>query len=172
MKNVFVVLPFGISNALVLAQHIVHLVEMKLDTYCQLIPNLNLPLSFWVHNELKPLDYLRHCLAYMTEADVVVFEHDWQSFRECSLLHAIAAAYELNILVLDAPKEEQEIKFLPCPFCGEDDMLSVAYHETKQGKEFFVTCTDCGTDGPMANSAQEAVELWNNREAKNEDRHG
>ena len=52
MKNVFVVLPFGLKNSLEIAQAFVHAIECELDTYCQLIPYHNVPLSFWTQQNI------------------------------------------------------------------------------------------------------------------------
>lgn len=46
-----------------------------------------------------------------------------------------------------------------CPFCGGLDLnFSSNGHEN-----LFVTCLQCGTEGPVAESTQGAADLWNNR---------
>ena len=160
MKNVFVALPIGLTNSLEIAQAFVHAVECELDTYCQLIPYHNVPLSFWTQQNIQPLDYLRQCLAYMKGADVIVFTYDWEEHRECALLHDIAVAYGLNIHVIQKPVEV-DLELKPCPFCGESEKLSLLEHEKTQ--QFAVKCDRCFAIGSMADSRDVAVLAWNSR---------
>lgn len=50
----------------------------------------------------------------------------------------------------------------PCPFCGFDDPY---YDEmiTEDESFFYLTCLECGAEGPIANSPAEAGEKWNGR---------
>ena len=160
-KKVFVVLKFGVEGCLEQALRIVYEVEKKLGVYCQLIPSRR-ALFTYKPEDYRLIDELFNALGYMREADVVVFPPHWQSSREFTLLHAIACAYELNIMELDTPNEK--IKLKPCPFCGEDEQITVALEDTEHGKEFSVFCPTCGTDGPTGITERMAVELWNNRE--------
>lgn len=48
-----------------------------------------------------------------------------------------------------------------CPFCGSIDLnFSSNGHEN-----FFVSCEQCGAEGPAAESKQRAADLWNTRAA-------
>lgn len=50
----------------------------------------------------------------------------------------------------------------PCPFCGSH------YVEPSPSGEYapiarWITCRDCGADGPTADTPAEAVDAWNDR---------
>jgi Lar family restriction alleviation protein len=47
---------------------------------------------------------------------------------------------------------------LPCPFCAGVD---VDMHDGVV--VFWVSCTDCGCEGPIERSARKAVSSWNRR---------
>ena len=85
---------------------LVHMVEVKLDTYCQLSPSMITP--YVEQKEFKPLDFLSQCLTYMRGADVVVFRKDWRSSQETLLLHTIAVMYKLEVMILDTLEDGQE----------------------------------------------------------------
>lgn len=46
----------------------------------------------------------------------------------------------------------------PCPFCGAADVQVI----DQQGIA-WVICAVCSTDGPTANTADEAITVWNRR---------
>jgi Lar family restriction alleviation protein len=48
----------------------------------------------------------------------------------------------------------------PCPFCGSID---ACFYEHVFAKEFAVLCRQCGAEGPMRASPEEALRLWNDR---------
>ena len=97
MKKIFVVLKLGVEGCFEQALQIVHEVEKKLDTYCELIPSIRVP--FYDRPEdYRAIDELFDALGYMREADIVVFPTDWQSSREFTLLHAGNRAKTLPFL--------------------------------------------------------------------------
>ena len=50
-----------------------------------------------------------------------------------------------------------------CPFCG-DDCLTTQQRTTQQGEVFFrVVCASCGSRGPNASDAVQAIASWNRR---------
>lgn len=49
-----------------------------------------------------------------------------------------------------------------CPFCGNID-LSVAIGCSYFACSYFVSCTECGTEGPSGNTEHKAIEKWNKR---------
>jgi Lar family restriction alleviation protein len=56
--------------------------------------------------------------------------------------------------------EQTMPELLPCPFC---DSKNVRAH---RGYSFYVTCQDCGCDGPWTDySSEEAIAAWNRRAA-------
>lgn len=76
------------------------------------------------------------------------------------------------------------MKIKPCPFCGsknintdenlfyetdeedEDCDLMDIIHQNNGNVDFtqqVMSCEDCGTCGPLANSESDALDLWNKR---------
>lgn len=55
-------------------------------------------------------------------------------------------------------------KIKPCPFCGHED--STIENPTAGG--FFVRCTWCIAEGPIAYTEQNAINNWNTRDADDE----
>lgn len=52
----------------------------------------------------------------------------------------------------------------PCPFCGEDDMVTVEIEHPDLRRETFIGCCSCGAKGPSTIRGEEkAVEAWNTR---------
>ena len=52
-------------------------------------------------------------------------------------------------------------RLLACPFCG-----GKAYQDKVEHRSlFWVACQDCGIDGKIKNSADEAITAWNTRAA-------
>ena len=59
---------------------------------------------------------------------------------------------------IEMVEEEKRSAIAPCPFCG-----GVAKH-TFGMNEHWVSCTGCGTSGPMADTKQKALDVWNTRQ--------
>ena len=157
MKTVFIALPFGIEDYDEVACKVAHKAELMLDTYLQLIPDLVRKLVFLLQGGANPIDFLLYSLEYMKQADVVVFAYGWRGDRECSLLHAIALAYELNILDMDKqPKDDGVVQ--ACPFCqsGELSMCKLS-----RGRGYAMHCNDCGASGSVCDTEQAAIDAWN-----------
>ena len=59
-------------------------------------------------------------------------------------------------------------KFARCPFCTSDEIGTATDYATfcehYRREYWFAYCPDCGARGPMADTEQEAVEYWNDRE--------
>ena len=53
---------------------------------------------------------------------------------------------------------ENQIKPLPCPFCGSKEIVF-----TRNKTSAWMICVNCGGDGPAAGSEEKAIELWNKR---------
>lgn len=161
MKTLFVVLPLGIEKAVEATAKIALAASTKLGEYLCLVSGV--PYAWGLHIEdtvkRENLAYLLHAIDCMSRADYVAFAPEWHKHKECRLLHDIAEQHELDIIECDAP--EPELK--PCPFCGEDEMLTCANRDTEYGKEYSVFCSTCGTSGPVTSSESNAVELWNRR---------
>jgi Lar family restriction alleviation protein len=49
-----------------------------------------------------------------------------------------------------------------CPFCQSDDVEA----EVDLDLGWCVFCNDCGATGPLAETNEKAVELWDKREEK------
>ena len=48
----------------------------------------------------------------------------------------------------------------PCPFCQERNKLCVE----QAGKEIiYVFCGNCGAEGPVCGSREDAIDAWNKR---------
>jgi Lar family restriction alleviation protein len=61
-------------------------------------------------------------------------------------------------------KIKTEIEVMPCPFCGNDDNLSLNSDYDEHVPEYFVKCCGCGTQGPEDFVERNAVEKWNTGE--------
>lgn len=63
------------------------------------------------------------------------------------------------------PPHEEEIELKPCPFCGSEVWLE----EWADGREgtFRVRCCDtrCDVQTPICDTEQQAIEIWNRRQA-------
>lgn len=54
----------------------------------------------------------------------------------------------------------------PCPFCGDDAPFlheRIIHHNTKRYKDYYYFCGNCQSEGPCADSKDEAERLWNDR---------
>lgn len=49
------------------------------------------------------------------------------------------------------------MKIMNCPFCGSDEVKLIEGF-TKS----WVICEDCGADGPMSYTSNDAIGRWNN----------
>lgn len=58
---------------------------------------------------------------------------------------------------IEKAEEEQRSEIAPCPFCG-----GAAKH-TFGMNEHWVSCTVCGASGPMSDTKQKALDVWNTR---------
>lgn len=54
-------------------------------------------------------------------------------------------------------------RILSCPFCGNDQNLSINIRFLN----YFIKCNSCETEGPKAQDKEEANKLWNNRLSPN-----
>lgn len=63
--------------------------------------------------------------------------------------------------------EEKTMEIKPCPFCGSKRIRINSTREDREEEDKLQTywglCMDCGADGPNAESAEEAVRMWNER---------
>jgi Lar family restriction alleviation protein len=73
-----------------------------------------------------------------------------------------------SVTVVNALQENKEaqtqqagdcvVNFLPCPFCGSNDI------EVREGIEFWCTCKNCYAEGPTARDFDgDAIAEWNKR---------
>lgn len=51
----------------------------------------------------------------------------------------------------------------PCPFCGQDDSISIGKYQCVGKWWYFVECTNCTGNGPVGNTEQAAADAWNER---------
>ena len=51
-----------------------------------------------------------------------------------------------------------ETKLKPCPFCGGEASMYIAYDDG-----YYVCCDECGCGLPVYNTEEEAIEAWNKR---------
>ena len=49
----------------------------------------------------------------------------------------------------------------PCPFCGCKQMMT--WHIGHHDKPWLVECNECSANVPLADTEEEAIELWNRR---------
>lgn len=64
----------------------------------------------------------------------------------------------------------KEADLLPCPFCGNAEPTIPEYERDWGG--YSVWCFSCGVDGPVADTAAQAVVAWNRRMQQAEARAG
>ena len=157
MKTLFVGIPFGTSDMLEIASEVAFEVEKLLGQHLQLLPSFTSSYGFRLYFETngttdasKPLGWLHHSLGYMISADYVAFAPCCRGHRECQLLRAIAAAYELNVI-------ESAPTLKPCPFCNAPD---VSIHKEETG--YSVKCDNCSSSGPVCTNEKAASTAWNN----------
>jgi len=61
-----------------------------------------------------------------------------------------------------------KVSLLSCPFCGEDELLSI--EEARPPDEgLFVECESCQSQGPLCESMFDAAMTWNDRYAPTSD---
>ena len=64
------------------------------------------------------------------------------------------------------PKESDLSKEMDsCPFCSSSN-VSLEQFRASRRLEHNVHCNECQADGPVADTPEEAVELWNTRHDK------
>lgn len=54
--------------------------------------------------------------------------------------------------------KEIRLNNLPCPFCGESGLRNFSYDLL-----YYYACDMCDSTGPLADSEEEALKLWNER---------
>lgn len=55
----------------------------------------------------------------------------------------------------------------PCPFCGSMDIRCEHFiMGSVYGREYYVTCANCHTDGPSGISEHDALRNWNHKSHK------
>lgn len=53
---------------------------------------------------------------------------------------------------------------LPCPFCGDPNMVDVFEHGHSDGSATYsAACGECGAEGPSGDSPLKAACAWNSR---------
>ena len=166
MKKIFVVLPFETENYVEVSCNVAHDAELLLDTYLHITPDPMFSSLLSRNNGNTPLYFLYQSLGYILSADIVVFAYGWKGDRECSLLHAIAVAYGLNILDVEEPvgkllKGSGNIN--SCPFCKSSDLI---LRKLSNGEGYAMHCNNCGATGSIMDTAQKAVDAWNKGDAK------
>lgn len=50
-----------------------------------------------------------------------------------------------------------------CPFCEEDENLTVNSYSSKGRKWFYVQCEECLACGPVAANEKMAIDAWSER---------
>jgi Lar family restriction alleviation protein len=58
---------------------------------------------------------------------------------------------------------DEQVKLLPCPFCGMVDYLEKPIYGPERKEMTGVTCPCCGARGPVEYDLQTAVNNWNRR---------
>lgn len=59
--------------------------------------------------------------------------------------------------------ETNEIKLLPCPFCGDVEDLSCHHMHDDPRYNFIVKCDNCGAESTDWGTEADAVKAWNRR---------
>ena len=62
-------------------------------------------------------------------------------------------------------------KFKVCPFCLGDEIYTAKdywHYGSCHSEYWFAHCSDCGADGPMAKTEDEAIRFWNDRPEEEE----
>ncbi|NMB69831.1 restriction alleviation protein, Lar family [candidate division WWE3 bacterium] len=62
------------------------------------------------------------------------------------------------------PKEDEDLKLLPCPFCGSHDIVYMKYNHAA-GERWAVVCMGCmaDIDPGWAQQKHQVQDLWNRR---------
>jgi Lar family restriction alleviation protein len=79
-----------------------------------------------------------------------------ETIRAVAKLHGISPAAVQKISVRP---QRRYVGMKPCPFCGSDDLdlLCDKYNV------MCISCSNCGTKGPEADSTKDAQQLWDDR---------
>ena len=107
MRSVFVAIPpkYGLDDDGVRAhkrkiEEAAHKAEKILDQYVEV---KNLDCSFLkgdYSNSNNMKGFLFNCLYNLCQADLAVFEADWEISSECRLLHTVANAFEIPVMYI------------------------------------------------------------------------
>lgn len=62
------------------------------------------------------------------------------------------------------PKEDEDLKLLPCPFCGSHDVVYMKYNHSA-GERWAAVCMGCMAeiDPGWAQQKHQVQDLWNRR---------
>lgn len=62
------------------------------------------------------------------------------------------------------PKEDSDLKLLPCPFCGGDEIVYMKYNHAA-GERWAVVCMSCmaSVDTGYAQQKHQIQDFWNRR---------
>lgn len=103
---------------------------------------------------LSVIDAIEESQEYLADDDITSINHTLYSVVPVS----VGALSEFNLC---PPREE--IKLLPCPFCGNDE-IEMNYSKWDGDYMYVVRCDCCGTEQPE-DDQHSAVRIWNQREA-------
>ena len=95
--NVFISFPMnGLSKTEIVDK--MHSIQYKLERFFG--DNVNYIDSILDGENLEPLWCLGESIKLLSEADIAVFDHNWEKARGCRIEHACAVEYNIPILVL------------------------------------------------------------------------
>ena len=55
------------------------------------------------------------------------------------------------------------MKLKSCPFCGNNEVIVTPMDGENPSPFYWVMCSNCEVDGPIGDTEEEAVLLWNKR---------